>query len=156
MQSKHFFSSNNDILDGIEFIQTLKNLVNTARNMIDYYHGQWYSQALTLAAEIKVDVSLPRTCSRDVPASDASEYYKHTLTIPVLDHRNSDLEARFDVSSVNAIYGISIIPSKMIPLINKTGIISWKQTFMKFSNFYEEDFPNALALDGELELWQTY
>ena len=29
-------AKNNDILDGIEFIQTLKNLVNTARNMIDY------------------------------------------------------------------------------------------------------------------------
>ena len=108
-------AKNNDILDGIEFIQTLKNLVNTARNMIDYYHGQWYSEALTLAAEIKVDVSLPRTCSRDVPASDASEYYKHTLTIPVLDHLNSDLQTKFDVSSVNAIYGLSIIPSKRYP-----------------------------------------
>ena len=105
-------AKNNDILDGIEFIQTLKNLVNTARNMIDY---QWYSEALTLAAEIKVDVSLPRTCSRDVPASDASEYYKHTLTIPVLDHLNSDLQTKFDVSSVNAIYGLSIIPSKRYP-----------------------------------------
>ena len=149
-------AKNNDILDGIELIQTLKNLVNTARNTIDYYHGQWYGKALNLAAEINVEVSLPRTCSRHVPASDASEYYKRTLTIPVLDHLNSDLETRFDVSSVNAIYGLSIIPSKMIPLINKTGIISWKQTFRKFSNFYEDDLPNPLGLDGELELWQTY
>ena len=75
-------AKNNDILDGIELIHTLKNLVNTARNMIDYYHGQWYRKALTLAAEIKVHVSLPRTCSRDLPASDVSEYYNSCFRPP--------------------------------------------------------------------------
>ena len=32
----------------------------------------------------------------------------------------------------------------------------WKKAFKKFSDFYEKDFPNPLALDGKLELWQTY
>ena len=32
----------------------------------------------------------------------------------------------------------------------------WKEAFKKFSDFNDEDFPNSLAPDGELELWQTY
>ena len=145
----------NDILVGIELITSLKNAVNTARNKIDDYHGIWYGKALNLAAKINVEVSLPRICSRHVPASDASEYYKRTLTIPVLDYLISDLEARFEVSSVNAYYGLSIVPTQMLSLIEKSGVFSWKQTFMKFSNVYEDDLPNPLGLD-ELELWKAY
>ena len=38
-----------------------------------------------------------------------------------------------------------------------TGNVSWKQSFKKFSDFYEDvDLPNPLALGAELELWQTY
>ena len=36
-----------------------------------------------------------------------------------------------------------------------TGNVSWKQSFKKFSDFYEHDLPNPLALGAELELWQT-
>ena len=28
--------------------------------------------------------------------------------------------------------------------------------FQKFASFYEEDLPNPLALDGELELWHMF
>ena len=38
-----------------------------------------------------------------------------------------------------------------------TGNVSWRQSFKKFSDFYEDvDLPNPLALVSELELWQTY
>ena len=33
-------AKNNDILDGVELIQALKNLSMTARNQIDYYHDK--------------------------------------------------------------------------------------------------------------------
>ena len=149
-------AKDNDIFDGMELIQTMKNTVNRHRNMIDNYHGVWYGQAINLAREIDVEESLPRICSKNFPVSDPSLYYKCSLTIPVLDHLNSDLNSRFDLSSINVINGLSIIPSKMISLINETGMTGWKEAFKKFSDFYEEDFPNLLALDGELELWQTY
>ena len=32
----------------------------------------------------------------------------------------------------------------------------WKEKFKLFTNFYESDLPNSLALEGELDLWQTY
>ena len=82
-------------MDGIELIQALKNLAMTA----------WYRQAVSLAAGVDIEKSMPRIASsqntRDnPPASNASEYFKHTITIPVLEHLNSGLKTRFDVSSV--------------------------------------------------------
>ena len=154
-------AKNNDILDGIELIQALKNLAMTARNLIDHYHGKWYRQAVSFTAEVDIEESMPRIASRqstrdNLPASNASECFKRAITIPVLDHLSSDLKTRFDVSSVNCIYGLTIVPSKMLSLIGQTNDTSWKQTFKKFSDFYEDDFPNPLALDAELDLWQTY
>ena len=152
-------AKNNDILDGVELIQALM----TARNQIDYYHDKWYNQAVSLAAKVDIEESMPRIARRQTtrdnpPATDASEYYKRTITIPVLDHLNLHLKTRFDFSSINAIYGLSIVPSKMISMIGQahTGNVSWKESFKKFSDFYEDDLPNPLALDAELELWQTY
>ena len=137
-------AKNNDIFDSIELIESLKNTVTRHRNMIDNYHDVWYGEAINLAEEIDVEVSLLRICAKNLPASDPSSYHKCSLTIPVLDHLSSDLKSRFDVSSVNVINGLSIIPSKMISLINQPGMIGWKYSFKKFSDFYEEDLPNPL------------
>ena len=34
-------AKDNDIFDGMELIQTMKNTVNRHHNMIDNYHGMW-------------------------------------------------------------------------------------------------------------------
>ena len=47
-------AKNNDILDGVELIQVLKNLAMTARNQIDYYYDQWYNQAVSVAAKVDI------------------------------------------------------------------------------------------------------
>ena len=54
----------NYVMDGIDFIQALKNLGVTIRNQIEFYHDQWYQQAISLAAKIDVQESMPRTISR--------------------------------------------------------------------------------------------
>ena len=86
-------AKNNDILDGIELIQALKNLAMTARNQIDHYHGKWYRQAVSLAAEVDIEKSMPGIASRqstrdNPPASNASEYFKRTITIPVNNYNS--------------------------------------------------------------------
>ena len=54
----------NYVMDGIDLIQALKNLGVTIRNQIEFYHDQWYQQAISLAAKIDVQESMPRTISR--------------------------------------------------------------------------------------------
>lgn len=94
----------------MELIQALKNLSMTARNQIYYYYDKWYNQAVSLAAtklilgnlcQVK-RIARRQTTRNNHPATAASEYYKRTITIPVLDQLNLHLETRFDFSSVSA------------------------------------------------------
>ena len=117
-------AKNNDILDGVELIQVLKNLEHGIRLIIIMIYDQWYNQVVSVAAKVDIEESMPRIArretTRDNPhATDASEYYKRTITIPVLDHLNLHLKTRFDFSSANAIYSLSIVPSKMISTIGQ-------------------------------------
>lgn len=148
-----------DIMNGIELVNTLKNLVMTIRNSIDFYHEKWYQQAVALASKLDIEESLPRTARRQTtrdnhPATDACEYFKRAITIPLIDHVNSALQTRFDLNSINVYNGVSIVPEKLIHLASEQ--VDWKETFKLFSNFYLDDLPNPLALDAELELWEKY
>ena len=87
-------------------------------------------------------------------AQSISDYYKLTITFPLIDHLYTSLEARFDLNSIRIYKGLSIVPVKMMNLTMKG--IDWKEKFRAVSNFYEDDLPNPLALDAELRLWQTY
>ena len=51
---------------------------------------------------------------------------------------------------------MSVVLYLWIDYFIQTNVSSWKQTFKKFSDFYEDDFLNQLALDAEMDLWQTY
>ena len=84
---------------GIELINSLKNLGMTIRNEIDFYHDNWYHQAISLAGKVGIEEWMPRTANRQTtrdnhPATNESEYYKRSITIPVIDHLNSALQAR--------------------------------------------------------------
>ena len=72
--------------------------------------------------------------SRHHPATDESEYYKRAITIPVVDHLNSAVQARFDFNSVQVYNGLTIVPIKLISLANKG--IDWKGKFKLFTDFY--------------------
>ena len=63
-----------------------------------------------------VQPSLPRLCGRQrhrstVPAQDPSEYYRRTITVPILDHLLSDLDTRFSKHQQAALYGPFLVPS---------------------------------------------
>ena len=146
----------NDIFYGLELVQSLKNTVIRHRNNVDEYHKVWYEEALSLANTMDVEESLPKLRSRNIPVSDPLTYFKTNITIPILDYLDTELKSRFDTSSLNAVNGFSIVPSKMLPMVIEIGVAAWKEVFKKFSAFYEQDLPNPLALDGELELWQTF
>ena len=43
-----------DIMDGIHLIDEVKNLGITTRNEVDLYHDLWYTEAVALAAKLKL------------------------------------------------------------------------------------------------------
>lgn len=139
-----------DIMDGIHLITTLKNSVVKMRNSVDSVHDTWYCEVLELANELGIEEWKPR----NKPSDTISDYYKFTITIPLLDHLHSSLDARFDIDSINVYKGLSIVPAKMQSLLSNG--IDWKEEFKTAANFYHDDLPNPLALDAELFQWQTY
>ncbi len=148
-----------DIMDGIHLINTMKNDFTNFRNSIDSFHDAWYAEALDLAEKVEVEESKPRTVGRQTtrsnpPYKSISEYYKRTITIPLVDHINLALEYRFDTDSVNVYKGLSVVPTKMMSLKEKG--LDWRNDFKIFTNFYIDDLPYPLALDAELSLWTTY
>ena len=143
-----------DIMDGIHLITTLKNSVVKMRNSVDATHDAWYDEALQLAKEVDIEESKPHPTPRNKPSKTISDYYKIYVTMPLLDHLQSSLDRRFDLDSINVYKGLSIVPVKMLSLIEKG--IDWKEQFKTAANFYHDDLPNPLALDAELFQWQIY
>ena len=154
-------SKTNDVLDGIHLIESLKTLASTMRQNIDHFHSTWYAEAITLSMKVNVDETKPRTCNRqsnrpNQPAENTSDYFKRSVTIPFIDHLINQLDIRFDDSTMIAYHGLAVVPAKLISYLNKVPKLNWKEKFMCFANFYKDDFPNFLTLDGELDLrWRT-
>lgn len=148
-----------DIMDGFHLITTLKNDVTNMRTNIDFYHNTWYEEALKLAEEVNIQEGKKRVVGRQTtrsnpPSQSFSEHFKLTITIPLLDHLQTSLDARFDLDSVNVYKGLSIVPVKMMSLSEKG--IDWKEQFKTLVTFYRDDLPNPLALDAELRQWFTF
>ena len=148
-----------DIMGCINMIKSLKNVCKLTRLHIDHHHSVYYEKALSLALQIGVKEAVPRTVGRQKhrenhEASTASDYYKKVITIQLLDHLNTEMDTRFDENTTMIYNGLSIIPNEMISLQNSRH--SWQEKFKKISEFYFDDFPNPLALDAEMRLWENY
>lgn len=76
-------AKSNDIMDGIDLIQALKNLGIIVRTQIDFYHVKWYQEALVLAGKVNIEEAVPRTVARQTSRdnhpfstpSEKSDYY---------------------------------------------------------------------------------
>lgn len=62
------------------------------RNEAEKYHGEWFSEVESICRAVDIEPTKPRTCARqthrtNIQAQTASEYYRKTITIPLLDHQ---------------------------------------------------------------------
>ena len=100
-----------------------------------------------MASRADVSEEKPRTCGRQInrgntPAETTSEYFKRTITIPMIDHLNLEINQRFDSSTITAYHGLSIIPSNVISSVYNINKTNWKSMFQYFATSYEDDFPS--------------
>ena len=146
-----------DIQNCNDLIETLINSTKKYRDNIDQEFQNWYEEALNIAKSVEVDEWFPRINSskrqqhRDnTPAENAREYYKRSLAIPFIDYFINELDVRFSKGQEVIFCGLAILPSNIIKYK------SWKSDFLKFCNFYKDDFPNFVSIQAELQLWETY
>ena len=95
-------------------------------------------------------------CSKQIyrqnPKGESNtDYFRVTVTVPLLDHLMSDLEMRFPGNELTAYRGLHIIPYVMCVTPN-----TWKKELLVFANFYSEDLPSFYCLNSELDLWFTH
>ena len=151
-----------DIFDGLHLIESLKALVITRRQEIDEFHNKWYKKTLTLTEKINITEIMSRVAGTQIDRSNThaesvSDYYKRTITIPLLEFLMCELDYRFDSSKTEAIFnGFVIVPVKLIAIVHQPEKGHWKEKFSLFADFVRDDLPNTLSLDSELDLWKTY
>ncbi|XP_065671304.1 52 kDa repressor of the inhibitor of the protein kinase-like [Hydra vulgaris] len=134
-------SKSNDIYDGLNLIQALKDVVSSLRNAVDQHHQMCYEQALKIAQNINVAETKPRTSfifkNRDnTPSESISDYFKFVITIPLLDHLSVELDTRFDDTTLKCYKALVLVPRKMISVVQCSRDTSWKDSIISFSDFY--------------------
>ena len=68
-----------------------------------------------------------------------------------------ELDYRFDSSKTEAIFnGFVIVPAKLIAIAHQPEKGHWKEIFSLFAYFIRDNLPNALSLDSEIDLYETY
>ena len=83
-------SKKNDIADGTGMITSLINRVKAKRQNVNEFHDNCFNKILSMAYRLNIPISKPRTNKRQVyrdnhPAASVSDYYRVSLTIPLLD-----------------------------------------------------------------------
>ena len=154
LQAKDF-----DISKRCEQIENLKKTLKDIRGRIDIVHKMWYNIALELAKEVNVYEVMPRTCwaqfYRDnYPDEEATNYYRKSITIPLLDHMITELDERFDTSNLVVYNGLYAVPRNMVRNIKSK--LPWKKKFLEFLEFYKSDLPHPTSIAAELDLWENF
>ena len=146
-----------DVLKSLEQITLLQDTICRLRGDVDDFHKKLYKKCLKMAEKIHVLESAPRRCKIQIyrdncPAESPSEYYKRTITIPMLDHLSAETNERFSKHNCKILKGLYIIPS----VFKNCSGVSWKDEFLEFAEAYQEDLPSYRYIATEIEMWETF
>ena len=120
-------------------IKALKNILKSHLANVEESHEKWYKSVKELAEEVFIEEATPRTCGRQKHRANTvsrtpSEYYRRTVTQPLLEYLLVDEE------SMIPYYGLSIIPSNLSNIAYFQPDKDWKESFLVFEIFYRRDF----------------
>ena len=84
-----------------------------------------------------------------IPASNSSEYFRRTITVPILNHLLSEFDKRFSSHQKTAFQGLYLVPSVLVTEDLSTA----SSVVMKVGELYAVDLPNMFSLSGEIHNW---
>ena len=87
-------------------IKTLTSSLKQVRENVDSYHSRWFETVSKMCNEVGTTPSMTRISDHQrhrlsIPASNPSEYFRRTITVPILDHLLSELDKRFSSHKKN-------------------------------------------------------
>lgn len=79
-----------DLAQSDEEVKKVKLTIRRYRDEVDVYHDAWYKKAVGLATQLGIEPMIPRMYGRqahrnNVPVTDVSNYFKHAITLHLLD-----------------------------------------------------------------------
>lgn len=132
----------------------MKLSLQSVRDKIDNYHRQWFREVEEVSTAIGMEPSLPRRCGRqihrsNVPGDTPSAYFKHSISIPLLDHLLSEMNSRFSTHQQTALLGMSLVPSVLVTLSMEDCSTKFNELF----KLYEQDLPSPDCIQSEIHSW---
>ena len=117
--TKSLQSEAKDIVQAVSEIDNLTIVLQDLRENVERYHDQWFAEVEELSTAIGKEPSLPRLCGRqthrsNIPSQTPKEYYRLTITIPLLDHMLSEMASRFSKHQQTAVTGLLLVPSILV------------------------------------------
>ena len=109
-----------------------------------------------MCSDIGIKPSIPQRCGHqrhrsNVPAEIPSDYYRRTISIPLLDQLLSEMKSRFSSHQRTVLLALSVMPSAMVILSTKQYIIKVNE----LAHMYQDNLPSAECIVSELECWKT-
>ena len=152
--TKSLQSEAKDIVEAVSEIGNLTSVLQDLRDNVDKYHDEWFAEVEQMCTKIGTEPSLPRPCARqthrsNIPSQTPKDYYRQTITIPLLDHMLSEIDRRFSTHHQTAVTGLYLVPSI---LVNKT-LVEAMSTLAKLGDMYSNDLPNPSSLQSEIHTW---
>lgn len=152
--TKSLQSEAKDIILAVSEVNNIVDVLKDLRENVDENHDRWFAEVATLCTCIGTEPSLPRLCGRqtqrsNIPSRTPNEYYKRTITIPLLDHIISEMVSRFSKHQQSIVNGLLLVPSIIVTksLADATSQIS------QFGDLYSDDLPSPSSLQSEIHTW---
>ncbi|XP_066916952.1 52 kDa repressor of the inhibitor of the protein kinase-like [Clytia hemisphaerica] len=138
-----------------EAVDNVIDSLQECRDKVDDLHKEWYETAVEFALLHGTQPSIKRiagqqTLRANFATDSTSEYYKFSLTIPLLDQVLSELRSRFSPENRIHLNGNYIRPNIVISSTD------WKEKIYQFATQYEKDLPEKVNLKAELRQWEIY
>eukprot|EP00117_Sycon_ciliatum_P011780 scpid47775/ scgid13111/ 52 kDa repressor of the inhibitor of the protein kinase; 58 kDa interferon-induced protein kinase-interacting protein; Death-associated protein 4; THAP domain-containing protein 0 len=147
-----------DIVHAMADVHTVQETLEKVRADVDKHHGDWFKVVESTCAKMNVNPSVPRSCGRqthrdNVPADTPSEYYKRSISIPLLDHMVGEMKSRFTSHHRTALQAFCecVVPSILL----SSSIAEANTAINKLVGTYSVDFPSAASVESELHCWHT-
>ena len=143
-----------DVVKVYQAVDTVIKSLQECRNNINDKNPKWYDKAVQFEAEYDTLPSIKRitgqqTLRANYKTDTPMEYYKLSLTVPLLDRVISEMKTCFSKDHRAHSLGFFLLPSVVLYSLH------WKENVSNFAVDYKSDFPDSINLEDQWELyWQ--
>ena len=145
-----------DIVQAVSEVEVLTSSLKEVRENVDSHHSEWFKTISDMCSKVGTTPSIPRICGYqhhrpNTPASTPFEYFRRTITVPILDYLLAELNRRFTSHQITALQGLYLVPSVLVT----KDLSSVSKMIMETGEFYAVDLPNVSSLKSEIHNWYT-